>query len=250
VLNRVAIGSEARRYGIELRTRGWQSEIGVLWRFSVPSLIGSALYVPSNWVCAALLVNQPHGYAEMGAFSAAAQIYGLLLFLPNIVGNVAFPVMSGDTSPTAGDAYRALSLSLKASMLVAVFPALLCLPFSTSVARLFGDSFDENTAVFMVALLAAMPLACFFPYQRFLSARGFAWAATGANLVHSILYVALGLKFVNHGALGLIWARFLAHSADGAYSFLMTKLYKPTKGHLRSFEAIDRDPGMYPQRQS
>src|SRR5262249_41467694 len=89
-----ALRAEARRHNIPLIFSHWKQELSVLWRFSIPAALGGVMVVPVNWVCSALLVNQPKGYAEMGAFNAASQWYNLLMFLPTVLGGALLPILS------------------------------------------------------------------------------------------------------------------------------------------------------------
>ena len=60
----VAVRRQAHNRGIRIRYRGCTQELGVLWHFSIRALISNAMVVPVNWVCCAMLVNQPNGICK------------------------------------------------------------------------------------------------------------------------------------------------------------------------------------------
>jgi hypothetical protein len=85
-LKHAAVRREARRAQMPIEYRESRRELPVLWKFSLPALLSGALVAPVYWICSAILVNRPNGYAEMGVFNAANQWYGALLFLPVTLG--------------------------------------------------------------------------------------------------------------------------------------------------------------------
>src|SRR6185295_6308373 len=81
-LTHFAVRKRARQAEIFIRLRGFWEERAVLWRFALPALAQGIMVSPVTWAATAMLVNQPGGYLENGALSAANQWYGAVLFPP------------------------------------------------------------------------------------------------------------------------------------------------------------------------
>ncbi len=93
LLNLYALRREANRYGILISFSSCMSEIPVVWRYSAPAVLGSALISVVNWIAATMLVRRPNGYGEMGSFNAANQWFNALMWLPYVVSGVTLPVL-------------------------------------------------------------------------------------------------------------------------------------------------------------
>lgn len=94
LLNHLALRAEAARTGVPFSFSGCRQEWKMLYNFSLPSVLIGATAGPVNWICNALLVNQPNGYMEMGIFNAANQWRQVILFVPSMVGIAVFPILS------------------------------------------------------------------------------------------------------------------------------------------------------------
>src|SRR5262249_40779474 len=94
VLNHLALRKTAEAAAIPLLVRGWTQELPVLFAFSLPTALSACLWVPVYWICNAILVNQPDGYAEMAIFNAANQWWSIILFLPGMFAPATVPVMA------------------------------------------------------------------------------------------------------------------------------------------------------------
>src|SRR4030042_6487164 len=94
LLHHLALRKEARRYHVLFAFGDCRRELPVLWRFSLPAVLAGSMVGRIDWICSALLVNQPDGYGEMGIYNAANQWYVMLMFLPGLLGQVVLPVLS------------------------------------------------------------------------------------------------------------------------------------------------------------
>ncbi len=79
--------------GLPSRAHAWWREWRVLYRFSLPTFLGSAAVAPALWVSNALLVRQPSGYAELAVFSAADRWRLFVLFFPSTLSVVGAPLL-------------------------------------------------------------------------------------------------------------------------------------------------------------
>ena len=140
--------------GIPISVKGCLSEWRVLIGFSVPALIGGMLAGPVNWLTNTMLVNQPHGYSEMGILSAANQWYFAVLFLPGALVSNAIPVLAERTA--RGDRAglrKALMLCLKVNLAVAVPVVLFGSWGSRYILASYGSGFSDHWMTLVVSLL-------------------------------------------------------------------------------------------------
>ena len=93
-LNNRALRRECASASISYEFASCHRELGILHRFSLPAFLASIVVGPAIWVCNALLVHQPEGYAELGIYTAADKWRLLILFVPTSVFAMVLPVLS------------------------------------------------------------------------------------------------------------------------------------------------------------
>lgn len=82
-----------RSWGIRLRFHGIRAEVGVLRNFTLPAFLASAMVGPGVWAAAAILANQPQGYAALGVFTMALTFQRLLQTVAAIVDTSLLPLL-------------------------------------------------------------------------------------------------------------------------------------------------------------
>jgi O-antigen/teichoic acid export membrane protein len=221
VINHAALRAECRTAGVRVDYRGITRELPVLWRFSVPALLCGSATAPATWVCHAMLVNQPDGYAEMGTYAAAYQWRVALLFLPAAVGRIVVPIQS---SLFALGNKRAARRLLGGAMLAAAalsFPlALVLILLSGRVMGLYGASFANGGVVLAIVVSTAALLAVQQPVGQVIVASGRMWTGAAMNLGWAaVLFVACWfLVRAGLGAKGLAMGFLIAYAAHGAWT--------------------------------
>ena len=220
LLNRMAIKDEARSAGVPFSFSGCMQEYHILWDFSVPALLASAMVGPVNWACNAMLVNQPNGYAEMGIFNAANQWYGAMLFLPGVLGQVVLPMLSeGVAVNDRARAIKTLTLSIKLNaVFVTPLLALSCI-FSPLIMKSYGESFSGTWPTLIVVLLTAGLLAVQTPVGHIIAAAGRMWTGCLMNVGWALAYIGITALIVNWGALGVATARAGAYLLHATWTF-------------------------------
>jgi O-antigen/teichoic acid export membrane protein len=216
---------EARRAGVPLAYAGASREWNVLWRFSLPALLGGVMVGPVYWVCNTLLVNQPDGYGQMGLFNAANQWFGALLFLPGILGQAALPVLSERLGEN--DAMRSgkvLSFYIKLNAVVVMPLVLLGCLASPWIMASYGTGFREAWPILVVVLVTAALLAVQTPVGQIIAASGRMWLGSVMNLGWAVCFIGLTWGFIHWGALGLAGARCGAYLAHAAWTFAFALL--------------------------
>ena len=94
LLSHIAVNRQCTaRASLPRLLSGW-AERRILWTFSTPAFLSGALAGPAIWAANTFLVNQPHGYAEMGVYSVASQWRNAIGFVPGVIAQFALPILS------------------------------------------------------------------------------------------------------------------------------------------------------------
>jgi O-antigen/teichoic acid export membrane protein len=212
VLMRQAVKAQARRFGVPLIFGHWKQELAVVWHYSIPAALGGILVMPVNWACSALLVNQPRGYAEMGAYNAANQWYSALLFLPTVLGSGLLPILSDRMGERDGESSGAvLKVMFKlngAILLPAVIGMSLCSPY---IMRIYGAGYRDAWPTLIAVLWTAAVMGVIAPVGDVIAASGRMWLATAMNGGWAVVFVFSTLLLIHHGSLGLASSRLIAY---------------------------------------
>lgn len=212
LLYHFALRRELTSAGIPLVVKGSFAEIRVLWRFSLPAVISGMLAAPVTWICNALLVNQPHGYAEMGIANAANQWFYALLFLPGVLARTSIPVLSerlGADDKTSCRRILAYTMAMNAAVVIPL--VLLGFLGSRYIMGIYGASFAQHPNVVMVAMATSAVLAIQMPMGQMTAASGRMWTEICMNLGWAIVFCGGTWFMLSRGALGLVSARLAAY---------------------------------------
>ena len=216
----LALRDEARSAGVAVTYEGALQEWAVLWRFSLPAVLGTVTTGPVYWVCNTLLVNRPEGYAEMGVLNAANQWFSALLFLPTVLGQAALPMLAERLGQEDRDrSRRVLLLSIKANALISLPIVIGGSVGSRGIMSLYGPSFGEAWLTLVIVLCTAALLAVQTPVGHIITASGRMWLGALMNLGWGLCFLGFTWLFLSWGALGLAVARFLAYLLHGTWTF-------------------------------
>jgi O-antigen/teichoic acid export membrane protein len=231
LVTQVMLASQMRRYAIRLHWKASFTDWPILFRFSVPAFLSSAMVLPVLWLCNAMLAHQPNGYAELGTFNAANQWYTAILIVPSAIGTAVLPVLSeryaaGDT---AGSGPILNNMMRLAALIVVPLVVALCL-FSKLIMSGYGSSFADGYLTLVYSVITAGLLAVMAPLGQFLAASGRMWTGFWMNLGWAIVLLASSWLMVRWGAEGLAGSRLVAYAIHGVwvlgYVFYMTKSAK------------------------
>jgi O-antigen/teichoic acid export membrane protein len=219
---RQALRPAIRRSGIP--PAGWREawhERRVLWQFSLPALMGSALVGPVQWLCSAIMVRQTGGYTEMGLFNAANQIYIAALFLPGVLTAPLLPILSEQQADAEGRqrAMRLIRQIIRLCAWVMLPPVVLASAASPWIMGLYGPEFRGGWLTLCVVLLTAGIFAVEQPVGQAIVATGRLWLALFMNAGWAVVFVLMTVVLGPRGAGGLATARLIAHAVHGLWVF-------------------------------
>jgi O-antigen/teichoic acid export membrane protein len=195
----------------------------VIWRFTVPAVLGGAMVPPVNWMCVALLVNSHGGYAAMGLYNVGNQWRNLLMFIPGLMMQAALPMMSsahvgGEVTP---DFQRTLKM-IHSIMVAVAFPVATTLMFSSGlILRLYGRGFQGGETVLIGVVATALVQCIGASTGTAIEARGKMWAGLFLNGVWALSYLIFVYLTVNRwGANSLAFGSALSYAIMTLWTFL------------------------------
>jgi O-antigen/teichoic acid export membrane protein len=214
-----ALRREARRHNIPLNFKDWRHELRVLWHFSVPAALGGIMVIPVNWICSAILVNRPQGYAQMGAYNAANQWYNMLIFLPAVLGSGLLPIFSDrmgdhDTKSTG----RILKIMLLVNGLIVIPSALGLTLFSSLVMKLYGKGYTDAWPTLIAAVWTAAIMGILAPVGDVIAASGRMWLGLMMNTGWAIVFISFTYWLAPWGSLGLASSRLIAYAVHATWT--------------------------------
>jgi O-antigen/teichoic acid export membrane protein len=160
LLNNVALRQECRRYGIQFQFLNCAKQQHILYRFTLPAFLASVIVGPAIWVCNAMLVNQPDGYARMGLYTAADKWRLLILFIPTSVSGTVLPILSSLYSSGDITGYnKILNANLALHFGLVALPAVAIAIFASPILSVYGAAYRSAWPILMILSFSAIPEA-------------------------------------------------------------------------------------------
>ncbi len=237
LLNHLALRKEARRYKVPFTFRDFSRERSVLWKFSLPAALSGVMVGPVNWVCAALLVNQPEGYSEMGIFTAALAFQVLLLFVSGML-NAPLLSMLSNAGPKTTE--KIGTVNILSSWILGMMFAIPLLCFPEIAEMLFGKNFQGHSfkATFAIIVFYTCVISFKGGLVRILVSKSLLWWGFCSNLLWTAILLPTAFFLVEWGAVGLAASFAIAYVLNSivVVMFYVSQGIAP-KGTLISKEA-------------
>lgn len=210
-----------------------KAEIVVLWSFSLPAMMNSFIFSFVTWIATAILARHPNGPVEVGIFSAANQWFSLILFLPTILNQAIFPIVTERLN--AGDrilAWRLFYGNVIASMISVTIAAVSIGLMSPWIMAFYGSDYALKWPILLIVLIAAWISGPQGPMGNFLNAHGYQWTNFSANACWGVSLIFVVLAFSDYGAIALAWAYVVAYSVKGVFSAVRIAVLQPARMQL------------------
>jgi O-antigen/teichoic acid export membrane protein len=222
VLNRIYLNREARKAAVPLVLSGFKSELPILWKFSAPAFFAGLMVAPVNWFCSTLLVHQPNGYREMGAYNAANQWFSMLLFIPTALATGIVPILSD----TLGEkdykrSAKVLKFMLKVNAAFIIPCVLVMSLLAPYVMRIYGRDYRDAWPTLVVLFITSGIYALLTPIGEIIAAAGRMWLGFGTNLAWAAVLIVSTVFLVRWGSFGFASARLIAYSLHAIWTFVL-----------------------------
>jgi O-antigen/teichoic acid export membrane protein len=208
--------------GISIIYQGCFGEWPILATFSVPALLAGAMTGPVTWVCSAIVVNQPNGYAQMGLFNAANQWRGAIMLLPLTLSAPFLPVLSSLFGKDQNKYLKVLLTGMIANTSLALLAGAGVIAFSRPIMRAYGKGFAGGTPTLTLLVLSAVITASAWSVGQAITSSGRMWWGFTVNLIWAITLLCALWLFRRQGAYGYALATLVAYAVllfSSAYAY-------------------------------
>ena len=218
-INYAVLRQVATKAKVAIQFRHCLKELPVLWKFSLPTVLGSLVALPVTWICNAMLVNQPGGYAEMGIFNAANQWFFIILFIPGLLGQAAMPVLFERIN--AGDHRESVKIFLTLLKIntIVFLPVILVGCFSRTIMACYGSGFSNGWPTMVLSVVTAGLMALQMPAGYMIAAKNKMWIMLLMNAGWGAVFIGANELLVRRGAFGLALAKLIAVCLHSGWSF-------------------------------
>ncbi len=189
------------------------AEIDSLWQFTAPIFVSGLLITWSHFQARAMLFSRPDGDGELGIFTAANTWRTAVIFLPNVISRVFFPIMSSRSASEHTDSFaRITQVNLQLSWAIAFPLCALSIVFAEPMALIFGENFARAGDVIPIIIISVFLFVIQFSLQHATTSAGYAWTNMLAAIGLSAVYLTTAWRFVpSHGAIALASAQSLGY---------------------------------------
>lgn len=200
LVSHLALRREAAKYRVPLGFRGAAKQWPVLWRFSLPAVLSGVLVMPVNWVCGALLVNRPGGFAEMAVLNAANQWTAAILFVPSALGRIVLPLLSSlNANSSPGKYWRVLRANILLNAGVTMLVALPIIWAAPLIMRGYGAGFERGTSTLRIVAAVAVLIAVNNVVGSAIASRGRMWVGFAFNAMWATLLISVTVLLLGKG---------------------------------------------------
>lgn len=204
---------ELRKRSVRLEFSSALSEWRMLINFSLPSLIAGTVATPVLWACLLIVARLDNGYAELGLYTSAYQLYTPAVFISMGVASASLPALSSHLmreglSVFASNLRKTYAVSFAITCSISA-PLIL---FSGYLIGLFGENFSDAQRIMQFLLFAAPFHTSSLINTTAIQAMNISWALVPTHIVWgaSLLIASLVLVPIN-GGLGLAIAFLLSY---------------------------------------
>jgi O-antigen/teichoic acid export membrane protein len=206
--------------GLSIIYRGCFSEWSILATFSVPALLAAAMTGPVTWMCSAIVVNQPAGYAQMGLFNAANQWRGAIMLLPLTLSAPFLPVLSSLFGKEREKYSKVLLTGIAVNASLALIVAAGVVQFSHAIMASYGKEFVSGTPVLIFLVVSAVITSSVWAVGQAIASSGKMWWGFGTNFVWAVSLIISLWIFRRQGAYGYALAILISYCIH-----LLTSVY-------------------------
>jgi len=231
LLNHIVLRRRCTHYSISPAFKECFREWPVLLKFSVPAFLSSALLAPAVFACNAMLVSQHSGYSELGLFTAADRWRVALLFLPNSVMTMVFPMLFNLQGVQNHRGFRRVfHANLAVNLLVVLLPGLAIAAMSPFIMAAYGTAYREGWRVLLILSLAAVPQCLNSVFGQTVVTRSM-WLRLAFDVLLTIILLTVAYALIPLlGSLGLAYAYLVAYTViTVCLAFVMRSHLLPLK---------------------
>lgn len=198
----------------------------ILWKFSLPSMISSLMMIPATWYTNTLLANQPHGYSELGMFTAANQWRNIVIVIPGLLSAAILPILSETHGSNDKTTFKkTVSFNIHLTWIVALPLTVLVVTLGQPLAELFGKQFHDAGPIISILMVACFLNIVNCAVGSALAGSGRMWTGAIMNFGWAfILIVTAYFVIPIEGGKGLAFAYLVAYFTHTVWQMIYLEL--------------------------
>jgi O-antigen/teichoic acid export membrane protein len=214
----VALFRETARAGIPIVFGGIEAikaERTMLQHMTLPASLAGFVNMMGIWLSMAILARQADGITQLALFTAANSLRMIVAFVPVLINNVGFPMLSNLKGEADSAGYRRMFWTNVAAVAgAALCGAIVVAAAGPLVLRLFGKSFAAGYPVLLILLLTTLPEALGISIHQAVQTHGSLWITIlCVSLPREVVCILAALILApRYGAIGLAMAYLLGYS--------------------------------------
>src|SRR4029077_9440298 len=214
LLNNMAIRRECAQAEIKYHFSNCAKEWRILYRFTLPAFLASIIVGPAIWICNALLVNQPNGYAQMGLYTAADKWRLMILFVPTSVVGMALPMLASLHGINDAASYnKVFNANVLLNLGLTILPVAVIAGFAIPILSTYGASYRSAWPILVILAVSSIPEALNNVCGYAMISKGMVWWRLAFDGVLACALIGFSLWAIPRwGAVGLAAAYCLTFS--------------------------------------
>jgi O-antigen/teichoic acid export membrane protein len=197
-----------KSYKIGMDIIGARKEFGIIWRFSIPSLLSNVMVGPVMWLGNTFITAIPNGYTQLGVFNASNQWRTVLTFIPTAVGNVILPMIVNNKNN-----HRLERFNILFGWIIVICIAIPLIAAPELVGMLYGTGYKGDS--FNISFILVILTCCILSYRegiaRKLISNNLMWWGFLDNTIWGIIFLSVLYLVRNLGAVGISAAYSVAY---------------------------------------
>jgi O-antigen/teichoic acid export membrane protein len=189
ILQAVAVRRERVSHGVTLLWPDRRDTRAVLSR-SIPAFIAGMAQGAGYWGGTAIIASRrADGMSAVGAYGAANQVTNIILFLPNIIGQVLMATVANRKASSPEESRRLVRLSFALNTGAATLFAGIAIVFREPIALLFGSRYSEASATLALMAFGSVIWVAQGTFAMALMGYGRIRTVTVANILAALTFI-------------------------------------------------------------
>lgn len=233
ILNKIYISKQWRK--IPHNKQPIENRVySVLWKFALPSLGASLLYIPVLWWSKAFLVSHA-GFSDMATLDVADQWSAIALFVPGVLAQILLPFLSNTKAEGEYTKYyKLITYNIFANASISGVIAISVVIMRNIIIGFYGETFDDSTPLCIMMISSVFVSICNVVGQ-VIASQGKMWVGFGFNALWCCWMILFTQKFVYLGATGIALATLFSYILHFVGQGLYVKsIIKKSSDNLKS----------------
>lgn len=201
----------------------------MLWRFSLPLVLGSMLHAPVIWLCQLIILRHSPDFAELAHYDVGQKWMTVVMIIPIAASAAYLPVLANMHGVATKRRHVTRTLAILQFVATAI-PAIGVAYIASWGAGLFGPSFEASAAVIPLTMMLAPIFVLKHLYWQALTSEARTMSSLLTSLVWAMTAIVLAWHWKTDGAIGLTKAMIGAYGIALALSVVLFEWYGDRDG--------------------